>query len=65
MDAGALVRRHGEKDAVMFYARLLLGRDPGAAWRARIEAGAAGGDRAETARRIVGLILAMPEAQLA
>jgi hypothetical protein len=70
-DAVALARRHGRSrsldDLVTFYAELLLGFDPGPAWRERLtravrprpdlDAGAA--------RRAVVLLLASPEAQLA
>jgi uncharacterized protein (DUF1800 family) len=67
MDALALPRRHGEKDIVAFYSRLLRGAEPTRAWRARLEAGVKGKDigEGERARRMVALILAMPEAQLA
>jgi uncharacterized protein (DUF1800 family) len=66
MDALALARRHGEKDVVAFYTRLLLGREPAPAWRARLAAGAGPEvtQEAEAARRTAALILAMPEAQL-
>jgi uncharacterized protein (DUF1800 family) len=66
MDALALPRRHGQKDAVAFYTRLLLGAEPTESWRTRLEAGvkAKGIDRAESARRMVALMLAMPEAQI-
>jgi uncharacterized protein (DUF1800 family) len=66
MDAVALSRRHGEKDVIAFYTRLLLGAEPTAAWRARLAAGVKekGVDEAERARRTVALILAMPEAQV-
>jgi uncharacterized protein (DUF1800 family) len=66
MDALALARRHGESDAVAFYTRLLLGAEPGPAWRARLAAAIDPrvSDQAEAARRTVALILAMPEAQL-
>jgi uncharacterized protein (DUF1800 family) len=66
MDAIALAGRHQEKDVIAFYTRLLLGIEPAAAWRNRLAAGAdaKGKDEAETARRMVALILAMPEAQL-
>ena len=67
MDALALAQRHGEKDVIAFYTRLLLGTEPAPAWRARLRAGVTPNaqDEAETARRTVALILAMPEAQLA
>jgi uncharacterized protein (DUF1800 family) len=66
MDSGALARRHGEKDVVAFYTRLLLGADPAPSWRARLASGADPKvkDEAESARRTVGMILAMPEAQV-
>jgi uncharacterized protein (DUF1800 family) len=67
MDAGALAHRHGEKDVVAFFTRLLLGTEPAPAWRARLAGGVGskGTDDAETARRTAALILGMPEAQLA
>jgi uncharacterized protein (DUF1800 family) len=66
MDAVGLARRHGEKDVVAFYTRLLLGTDPAPAWRERLTAGVGPQlrDEAEAARRTAALILAMPEAQL-
>jgi uncharacterized protein (DUF1800 family) len=66
MDANALARRHGEEDVVAFYTRLLLGRRPAQAWRTRLRGRVDSKvqDEAETARRTVALILAMPEAQL-
>jgi uncharacterized protein (DUF1800 family) len=66
MDALALPRRHGEKDVVAFYTLLLLGTEPAPAWRARLAAGmeAKGLEEAERARRMVALMLAIPEAQL-
>jgi hypothetical protein len=66
MDALALAGRHGEKDLVAFYTRLLLGAEPAPAWRSRLAAGADAKvtDEAESARRTVALILAMPEAQV-
>jgi uncharacterized protein (DUF1800 family) len=67
MDALALARRHGEKDVIAFYTRLLLGTEPAPAWRARLTAAVdpKRQDEAEAARRTVALILAMPEAQVA
>jgi uncharacterized protein (DUF1800 family) len=66
MDALALPRRHGEQDVIAFYTRLLLGAEPAPAWRARLAASVdpKGTDEAESARRTVALILAMPEVQL-
>jgi uncharacterized protein (DUF1800 family) len=66
MDALALAQRHGAKDVVVFYTRLLLGTEPVPAWRARLTAGvdAKLTEQAESARRTVALILAMPESQL-
>jgi uncharacterized protein (DUF1800 family) len=67
MDAVTLAKRHGQEDIVAFYTRLLLGAEPTAEWRQRIaaalDAGAA--DEGEQARKMVALILAMPEAQIA
>jgi uncharacterized protein (DUF1800 family) len=67
MDAVALAKRHGQDDIVAFYTRLLLGAEPTPEWRQRIaaalDAGAA--DEGEKARKMVALILAMPEAQIA
>jgi hypothetical protein len=66
-DALALARRHGEKDVVTFATRLLLGADSAPAWRARLTAALDPNttDEDERARRLIALILAMPEAQLA
>jgi len=70
MDALGLARRHGQgagrDDVVAFYTRLLLGVEPTPDWRARL-AEALGPKEADAgfARRVVSLILAMPEAQLA
>ena len=66
MDALGLARRHGEADVTAFYTRLLLGADPTPAWHTRLRAAldAHAGDEGESARRVAGLILAMPEAQL-
>jgi uncharacterized protein (DUF1800 family) len=71
LDALGLARRHGRADRLdtllTFYAELLLGGVPSPRWRQRLLAGL--GDRptldADTARRIVILVLASPEAQLA
>jgi uncharacterized protein (DUF1800 family) len=70
MDALALAKKHGQardRDAVIgFYTRLLLGTEPTKAWTDRLAA-AAGPDatlKPEPARKLVGLILALPEAQL-
>jgi hypothetical protein len=70
-DALGLARRHGRgrnlDDLVTFYAGLLLGTEPGEAWRDQLTR--ALGPRpaldAETARRAVVLLLASPEAYLA
>jgi uncharacterized protein (DUF1800 family) len=69
-DALRLARRHGRADSVAavvtFYAELLLGGVPDAAWRERILAALgpvpAADDR--TARRAAALVLCSPEAQL-
>jgi uncharacterized protein (DUF1800 family) len=70
MDPLALARRHGQgkdRHAVLdFYTRLLLGIEPAPAWRQRLVS-AAGPDvmrKPEAARKLVGLILALPEAQV-
>jgi uncharacterized protein (DUF1800 family) len=67
MDALALARRHGEQDVIAFYTRLLLGTEPAPTWRARLAAGvgATKTEEAAAARRMVALILALPEAQVA
>ena len=66
IDALGLARRHGEKDAVGFFTRLLLGTEPAPAWRARLAAviDPHGIEEAEVARQTIALILTMPEAQL-
>jgi uncharacterized protein (DUF1800 family) len=64
MDANALAKRHGAEDALAFYTRLLLGTEPAPEWRQRISASSHADDDGERARRVVALILAMPEAQL-
>jgi uncharacterized protein (DUF1800 family) len=70
LDALALVRRHGQgtslEDALRFYTQLLLGVEPTATWRNRLlRALGPTSDVSESARRLVVLILATPEAQLA
>jgi uncharacterized protein (DUF1800 family) len=67
MDALNLARGHGEPDIVAFATRLLLGTEALPSWRARLTAAldAKADNEAERARRVLGLILAMPEAQLA
>jgi uncharacterized protein (DUF1800 family) len=67
MDALALAHRHGERDVVTFYTRLLLGTEATPTWRARLAAGvdAKAAGEAEAARRTAALILGMPEAQVA
>jgi hypothetical protein len=64
MDAVALAKRHGEDDAIAFYTRLLFGTEPTPEWRQRITAGIAPDSEADRARKIVALMLAMPEAQI-
>jgi uncharacterized protein (DUF1800 family) len=70
-DAVALAQRHDRgtdpEQVLTFYAELLLGTVPGPAWRNRLLAalGAKGTDPANTARRVVALILASPEYQMA
>jgi uncharacterized protein (DUF1800 family) len=67
MDACALAGRHGQRDVVAFYTRLLLGVEPAPAWRDRVAASLDPKvkDEASVGRHVVALILAMPEAQLA
>jgi uncharacterized protein (DUF1800 family) len=71
LDALSLAQRHGQAgnhdEVVAFFTRLLLGMEPTAAWRARLEQGLGARvvEEAVFARRVVSLILAMPEAQLA
>jgi hypothetical protein len=67
LDALGLARRHGQDhDALAFFTRLLLGLEPTATWRTRLtRALGPQTDAADTARRLVLLILATPEAQLA
>lgn len=55
-DPVALAKRHGEADVPAFCSRLLLGTDPPAALAARLSS--------VNGRKIVGVILASPEAQL-
>jgi uncharacterized protein (DUF1800 family) len=70
LDALGLARRHeqaGDRDAVVaFYTRLLLGMEPTPAWRDRLAEGLGTkiANEAEFARRVVSLIMAMPEAQI-
>ena len=70
LDALGFADRYGQGrgrgDAISFFARLLMGVEPGAAWRDRVEAamGTPSSWNAEEARRAVALILACPEAQL-
>jgi uncharacterized protein (DUF1800 family) len=69
MDALALARRHGHGgglDAALdFYTKLLLGAEPTAAWHTRWMAVLGPtSHKNDAARRLVGLILAAPEAQL-
>ncbi|HEX5270785.1 MAG TPA: DUF1800 family protein, partial [Gemmataceae bacterium] len=70
LDALALARRHGRgrdcDDLVSFYAGLLLGADPGAAWRERLARAARpkAVPDADAARRVVVFLLASPEAHL-
>jgi uncharacterized protein (DUF1800 family) len=70
LDALGLARRHGagteRNDLLAFYTRLLLGREPSPARRERVLAGLEpSGDVDRDGRRIVALVLASPEAQLA
>jgi uncharacterized protein (DUF1800 family) len=65
MDALDLVRRFGDADVMAFYTRLLLGAEPTPAWRERLTAALDPTVKEEGhARRMVALVLAMPEAQL-
>jgi uncharacterized protein (DUF1800 family) len=64
MDAVALAKRHGQDDVIGFYTRVLLGTEPTAAWRQRITAGVTADNDGDRARKIVALILGMPEAQI-
>jgi uncharacterized protein (DUF1800 family) len=69
LDARALAGRHGHgglEAALAFYTKLLLGAEPTAAWRARLtRALGPKAEDGEAARRLVALVLATPEAQLA
>jgi uncharacterized protein (DUF1800 family) len=70
LDALVLVRRHGQgsslEDTLRFYTQLLLGVEPTPTWRNRLlQALGPTSDGSESARRLVVLILATPEAQLA
>jgi uncharacterized protein (DUF1800 family) len=66
LDALALAQKHGHGSdlgqVIDFYLQLILGVPPSPAWRER--AIAAVGAEPDAARRVVALILAMPEAQL-
>jgi hypothetical protein len=67
MDAVAPAKQHGQDDLIGFYTRLLFGVEPTAEWRQRIVGAINGSGKGESehARKVVGLILATPEAQLA
>jgi uncharacterized protein (DUF1800 family) len=67
LDALAIAQCPSRGEAVRFFARLLLGVEPGDAWRKRIESalGPLASWGPERARRAVALILASPEAHLA
>jgi hypothetical protein len=70
LDALALAQRHGQgrdrESVIRFFSRLLLGREPTAAWCERLTAalGSDAREESESARRIIARILAMAEAQL-
>jgi uncharacterized protein (DUF1800 family) len=70
-DALGLARRHGRADrlesVLTFYAELLLGGVPSAGWGRRVLESLGGRPalNADTARRVVILVLSSPEAQLA
>jgi uncharacterized protein (DUF1800 family) len=70
-DALALPKRHGRKDdlesIIAFYAELLLGEWPGAAWQEQLMTSLGSTARAtpQTLRRAVALIVASPAAVLA
>ena len=70
LDALGLARRHdrgGDLEAVVgFFADLVLGHQPGPAWRDNLLAALGPNAKAEakSVRRVVTLILASPEAQL-
>jgi uncharacterized protein (DUF1800 family) len=63
MDAVALAKQRGEDDVIPFYTRLLFGVEPTPEWRQRITSGVTADNGGDRARRIVALMLAMPEAQ--
>jgi hypothetical protein len=67
LDALALARRHDQaQDTIGFFTRLLLGLEPTPAWRTRLTTAlGTSTDVNEAERRLVVLILATPEAQLA
>ena len=70
LDALGLARRHGQgtglDEVLAFYTKLMLGIEPTPDWRARlVRALGPRTDEAESARRVVTLIMAAPEAQLA
>jgi hypothetical protein len=71
LDAIGLARRHARADSleavVVFYARLLLGAVPSASWQRRLlgDLGPGASLNGDSARRVVILVLASPEAQLA
>ena len=68
LDVFALAERHGRggdlKAIVGFYADLLLGELPSAAWQERILRALASMATPETGRQAVALILTSPETQL-
>jgi uncharacterized protein (DUF1800 family) len=64
MDARALAKDHGQDDAVVFYTRLLFGTEPTPEWRQRIASGVTADNEGDRARKIVALMLGMPEAQI-
>jgi uncharacterized protein (DUF1800 family) len=70
LDALALARKHQRgsdlEDVIAFYGELLLGAAPSSTFRARLVKALGGKEtlEPETARRVVVLILASPEAQL-
>jgi hypothetical protein len=67
MDALALAKHHGEPDVIAFYTRLVLGIEPTPEWHDRLIAALDGKirDKQVIARRLLALILGMPEAQIA
>ncbi|HLJ98159.1 MAG TPA: DUF1800 domain-containing protein [Gemmataceae bacterium] len=70
LDALGLALKHGQGsdlDPVTgFYLQLILGIEPSPAWQKRLTAalGSTNGNKAEAARRMVALVMAMPEAQV-